>query len=216
MIKELLDLVNNNYHDFLSLGGSLYGGDEKVQEVRLGLLGFRREVEGLKRKVEAKRTEVEALIAKRKSIRRDIQLGRTLLELDQRLAELEKDLMLVSTTPTDLGRGKDSDASSDSEGESDEDHGISLSKLQRHAQQYVYITRLRNRVGTDHPFVSKQQDQVAKLRNTVLLDLSTALKQAHRSEIANEGQVLKIIEVYKNMGEIGEAIHLLKENKRGS
>ena len=216
MVKELLDLVNNNYQDFLSLGGSLQGGDEKVEEVRLGLLGFRRDVEGLKSKVEGKRTEVEALIAKRKSIRRDIQLGRTLLEIDQRLAELEKKLMLVSTTPADLGPGKDSDASSDSGGESDEAHGISLSKLQRHAQQYVHITRLMTRVGANHPFVSKRQGQVAKLRKTVLLDLSTALKQAHRSETANEGQILKVLEVYKNIDEIGEAVHLLRENHKGS
>ena len=215
MIKELLDLVNNDYQDFLSLGGSLKGGDEKVEEVRLGLLGFRRDVEGLKSKVESKRTEVDALIAKRKAIRRDMQLGRTLLEIDQRLAELEKKLMLVSPDPADLGRGKDSDASSDSGGESDEEHGISLSKLQRRAQQYVYITRLMTRAGADHPFVSKRQEQVARLKNTVLLDLSTALKQAHRSVIANEGQLLKIIEVYKSIGEIGEAIHLLKENKKG-
>lgn len=216
MIKELLDLVNNKYQDFLSLGGSLKGGDEKVEEVRLGLLGFRRDVEGLKSKVEGKRMEVEALIAKRKTIKRDINLGRTLLEIDQRLAELEKKLMLVLTTPADLGREKDSDASIDSGGESDEEHGISLSKLQRHAQQYVYITRLMTRVGADHPFVSKRQEQVAKLRNTVLLDLSTALKQAHRSEIANEAHVLKILEIYESLGEIGEAVHLLKENKRGS
>ena len=216
LIKELLDLVNNNYQDFLLLGGSLKGGDEKVEEVRLGLLAFRRDVEGLQSKVEEKRMEVEALIAKRKTIRRDIQLGRTLLEIDQRLAELEKKLMLVLNTPADLERGKDSDVSSDSGGESDEENGISLSKLRQHAQQYVYITRLMTRAGTDHPFLSKRQEQVAKLRNTVLLDLRTALKQARRSEIANEGRIWKILEIYKSLGEIGEAVHLLKENKKGS
>ncbi|KAL8793085.1 MAG: hypothetical protein Q9195_004291 [Heterodermia aff. obscurata] len=216
LVKELLDLVNSNYQDFSSLGGSLKGGDEKVEEVRLGLLGFRRDVEGLKTKVEGERTQVEALVAKRQTIRRDIQFGRMLLEIDQRLAELEKKLMLVLTTPAELGGGKDSDASSDSGGESDEEHGISLSKLQRHAQQYVYVTRLMVKIGVDHPFVSMRQGQVAKLRNTVLLDLSTALKQAHRSETANEGQLLKVLEIYKNMGEIGEAVHLLKENRRGS
>ena len=208
--------MNNNYQDFLLLGGSLKGGDEKVEEVRLGLLAFRRDVEGLQGKVEDKRMEVEALIAKRKTIRRDIQLGRTLLEIDQRLAELEKNLMLVLTTPADLKPGKVSDVSSDSGGESDEEHGISLSKLRQHAQQYVYITRLMTRAGADHPFLSKRQEQVAKLRNTVLLDLSTALKHARRSEIANEGQIWKILEIYKSLGEIGEAVHLMKENKRGS
>jgi hypothetical protein len=40
--KELLDLVNSNYQDFLNLGNSLHGGEEKVEEVRIGLLGFRK------------------------------------------------------------------------------------------------------------------------------------------------------------------------------
>ena len=37
--KELLDLVNTNYEQFLSLGSDLKGGEEKVEDVRVGLLG---------------------------------------------------------------------------------------------------------------------------------------------------------------------------------
>src|SRR5580700_8340667 len=48
--KELLDLVNTNYEEFLSLGSDLKGGEEKVQDVRVGLLGFKRGVEDVRAK----------------------------------------------------------------------------------------------------------------------------------------------------------------------
>lgn len=208
--------MNNNYQDFLSLGGSLKGGDERIEEVKLGLLGFRRDVEGLKSKVESRKIEVEALVDERKVIRRDIQLGRMLLEIDQRLLELEEKLMLVSVNPTASGRENGSELTSDSAGESDEEQSISLSRLKRHAQQYVYVTRLMDKVGMDHPFVSKQLDRTMKVKNTILLDLSTALRQTQSPPIADQSRILRILDVYSDMGKISEAVHLLRESKRRS
>ena len=57
--KELLDLVNTNYEQFLSLGSDLKGGEEKVEDVRVGLLGFKRGVEDVRGKVRERRGEVE-------------------------------------------------------------------------------------------------------------------------------------------------------------
>ena len=54
--------MNEKYQDFLSLGSSLRGGEDKIEEVRLGLLGFRRDVEGLRDMVEERRKEVEGLL----------------------------------------------------------------------------------------------------------------------------------------------------------
>lgn len=86
--------MNNNYQDFLSLGSSLQGGGEKVEEVRMGLLGFKREIKSLKDNIDERKKEIEMLVNERKAIRQDIQLGRTLLDVDQRLRELEERLMI--------------------------------------------------------------------------------------------------------------------------
>ena len=208
-----MDLVNNNYQDFLSLGGSLKGGEEKIEEVKLGLLGFWRDVEGLKARVGSRKTEIEVLISERRLIQRDIQLGRTLLEVDQRLSDLEEKLMLVSVK--DRIR-KDSAGSSDSGEESDEEQGISLLRLQRHVHRYVCIRRLMERVGFEHPFILKQEDRTLRIKKTVLLDLTTALKQAQNPDNINQSRVLKLLKIYSDMGEIGEAIRLLKEGKKRS
>jgi hypothetical protein len=39
---ELLELVNGNYTAFLSLGGELKGGEDRVEDVKVALLAFRR------------------------------------------------------------------------------------------------------------------------------------------------------------------------------
>lgn len=214
--KELLDLVNENYQDFLSLGSSLKGGDEKVEEVRLGLLGFRREVEGLRGKVDGRRQEVEELVHERKRIRESVQVGRRLLEIERKIGELEGRLMLASTIPQKAAVNEEEVILSESEEESDEEesNGISIPRLQRHMEQYLYIKGSMERIGPEHPFLIKQEERVLRLKQTVLLDLNSALKQAVAGGENMRGELLKLLGIYKQMGEANEAMQVLKESKR--
>ncbi len=215
--KELLDLVNENYQDFLSLGSSLKGGDEKVEEVRLGLLGFRREVEGLKGKVDGRRKEVEELVEERKTIRENVQVGRRLLEIERKIGELEGRLMLALTSPRNAEVNEEGMFLSESEEESDEEPestGVGIPRLRKHMEQYTYIKGLIGRTGPEHPFLVKQEERVLRLKQTVLLDLNNALKQAVAGGEDMKGDLLKLLGIYKQMGEASEAMQILKESKR--
>src|SRR5436305_13905624 len=94
--RELLDLVNTHYQGFLSLGESLNGGEEKVEEVRVGLLGFRNDVTGVRDSLRSRRVEVQGLLKQRKDVRMQIGIGQSLLEVAERLEELEERLMVTS------------------------------------------------------------------------------------------------------------------------
>lgn len=215
--KELLDLVNEDYQDFLSLGSSLKGGDEKVEEVRLGLLSFRREVEGLRGKVDGRRMEVEGLVGERKRIRDSVQIGRTLLEIERKIGELEGHLMLASTVPPKAKVHEEGMVPSESEEESDEDtenNGIGIPRLRRHMEQFMYIKGSMERTGPEHPFLVKQEERVLRLKQTVLLDLNSALKQAVSGGEHMRGDLLKLLGIYKQMGQASEAMQVLKESKR--
>ena len=215
--KELLDLVNENYQDFLSLGSSLRGGDEKVEEVRLGLLGFRREVEGLRGKVDGRRQEVAELVEERKRIRESVQVGRRLLEVERKIGELEGMLMLASGDPRTAEVNEEGPVLSESEEESEEEpesNGIGILRLRRHMEQYMYIKGLMNRTGPEHPFLVKLEERVLRLRQTVLLDLNSALKQAVAGGEDMRGDLLKLLGIYKQMGEASEAMQVLKESER--
>ncbi|KAM3087580.1 hypothetical protein ACMFMG_001660 [Clarireedia jacksonii] len=181
--KELLDLVNTNYEQFLSLGSDLKGGEEKVEDVRMGLLGFKRGVEDVRGKVRERKVEVEGLLGEKKGVSKDIALGRKLLEVDSRLEELEDSLMVAS-----LGRsphGLDDSWSEDEEDEEEEEgeltsnmNGTSTKKLQRFVLDYRSIEHLTTTVGLEHPFIAAQEPRLLRLRNTIVLDLNAALKQA--------------------------------------
>ncbi|KAL9069318.1 MAG: hypothetical protein Q9161_005598 [Pseudevernia consocians] len=215
--KELLDLVNENYQEFLSLGSSLKGGDEKVEEVRLGLLGFRREVEGLQDKVDGRRKEVEELVEARKSISESVQVGRRLLETERKIGELEGRLLIASTGPGKAEVNEEDMVLSESEEESDEEpesNGIGIPRLRRHMEQYMYIKGLIERTGPDYPFLVKQEERVLRLKQTVVLDLNSALKQAVAGNEDMRGDLLKLLGIYKQMGEASEAMQILKESKR--
>ena len=197
------------------MGSSLKGGDEKVEEVRVGLLGFKREIEGLRGKVDGRRGEVEGLVGERKRIREQIQVGRQLLEVETRIGELESRLMLASDGER-KGEGNEEDELSESEGESEEDEetaGIAVPRLRRHMEQYMCIRQLFEKIGDDHPFLVKQEERVLRLKQTLLLDLNSALKQAIAGGEEMKGDLLKLLGIYKQMGQAHEAINVLKESK---
>ena len=76
-----------------------------MEEVRLGLLGFQREVKGVRGKVLKREKEVAQWLAERKRVRRQIALWRGLLEWEERLGRLEARLMLADGSPP--GRDQD-------------------------------------------------------------------------------------------------------------
>lgn len=225
--RELLDLVNENYQDFLSLGIALQGGEEKVEQVRVGLLTFQRDVQSIRDKVDARYREVEQLVEEKKRLRKNANVGRALLDYADRVDELERKLMIGDTTPVRQGdAAKDLDTDSDlldSESEESEDDAIpngasatplvSLKRLEHHIQKYVYLTRLSSRIGDDHPFLVSQQPRLSKIRSAVLLDLKTALEQAKIAGEKRDTKTLAVLRLYKLMGEDTSAVSALKNLK---
>lgn len=184
--------------------------------MRLGLLGFRREVEVLKGKVEGRRKEVEELVDERKAVREQVQVGRGLLEVDRKIEELEERLMLASKhSKDDLENGEDHELSGSEEesDEAEEGTGIPVLRLRKHVEQYLQIQRSIARLGSEHPFLVRQEERVLRLKQTVLLDLSSALKQAAGISDENRASQMQILAIYKQMGEEHEAMAVLKKSR---
>ncbi|OJJ69357.1 hypothetical protein ASPBRDRAFT_57044 [Aspergillus brasiliensis CBS 101740] len=225
--RELLDLVNENYQDFLSLGSALNGGEEKVEQVRVGLLAFQRDVQSIRDKVEARQQEMVELLKEKKRLKTQANVGQALLDFADRVEELEKRLMIGDTPrPPQNGTPGESDSDSDliedDSDDSDDDelpNGatttslVSLKTLERHIQKYVYLTKLSSRIGDNHPFLQSQQPRMSKIRSAVLLDLKTALEQASHAGDKRDTKTLAVLRLYKLMGEDTTAVSALKTLK---
>ncbi|OQD71760.1 hypothetical protein PENPOL_c001G03443 [Penicillium polonicum] len=224
--KELLDLVNENYQDFLSLGSALRGGEEKVEGVKVGVLSFQRDVKAIRDKVEARRQEVEELLNEKRRLRTNADVGKDLLDYADRVEELEHRLMIgdkslqehaasdESDTESDLYSGESED--SDDDELADGTPAISLKRMERHAQKFVYLTSIAARVGEKHPFLLAQQPRVAKIKSTVLLDLKTALEQATAAgekQGKHDARTMAVLRLYELMGEDVSAVAALKNLK---
>ncbi|KAI5289363.1 hypothetical protein KEM54_004009 [Ascosphaera aggregata] len=131
---ELLDLVNENYVSFLHLGTSLHGGDEKVEEVRLGVLGFQKDVKGIRAEVDERAEKMRVLLEEKKMIKREVGMAHDLLDVATCVEEMEHRLMLDRDGKViDEGRldrqgnavskdeGDDYDDNDDDDGDDDDD-----------------------------------------------------------------------------------------------
>jgi hypothetical protein len=139
-----------------------------------------------------------------------------LLEVDSRLEELEDRLMVAS-----LGRSPNGleDSWSDEEDEEEElevdgvVNGTSAKKLQRFVLDYRNVEHLSTTIGLEHPFIASQQPRLLRLKNTIVLDLNTALKQAISQGEEAKPRLIKILGIYRDLGASDEAVKILKDVK---
>jgi hypothetical protein len=218
---ELLELVNANYASFLRLGDELRGGAERVGDVRVALLGFRRQVEEVRKLVGERRGEVGRVAGELERVRSAIEMGRGMVELDERVALLEGRLVVQS-----YGGGKDTRGEEDDEDgwwdevDSDEDEdggadagfvGSSPAKLESLVRSYVLIEQLADSLGRDLPFVRKMEERMLRCRNTILLDLSTALREARKAGARGHLRLLRYLALYALLDAETEVVRVLGE-----
>lgn len=207
--RELLDLVNGNYEEFLSLGGDLKGGEEKVEGVRVGLLGFQREIEAIRKAVQDRAKETAELLSEKKGLRKEIVLGRSLLEVHERLEELEEKLGIK------IKEGEEDDDEEDEDDE-DEDEDIpggssydsAVRRLRKQSEQYLMIVFQSSKIGLSHPFLVSLQPRVEEVRKTLILDISASLRQARSSNDRNA--VLGFSQVFGILDAQNDALKVLK------
>lgn len=214
---ELLELVNANYTSFLSLGSELKGGEDRVEDVRVALLGFRRAVEEIKGRVGERARDVGALNRELGGVRTEIEVGRKMLELDERVEALEGRLAVGGGGGKGTASDESDEEEDDNDDDDDDDSGIeegmvcsSAAKLAQLAKDYVAVDNLADAVGRDSPFVRKMEERMIRCRNTILLDLSTALKEAKRAGVTGQGKLLKLMGIYTLMDAQTEAVKALK------
>lgn len=207
--RELLDLVNGNYEEFLSLGGDLKGGEEKVEGVRVGLLGFQREVEGIRKAVQERAKETLELLQEKKGLRKDIVLGRALLEVHERLEELEEKLGIK----TKEGEEDDEDDEDEDDDETSSElesspYTSATKRLRKQSEQYLLIVCQSSKIGPSHPFLLSLQPRMDEVRKTLVLDLSASLRQAKSSNDRNA--MLGLSQVFGILDAQSDALKVLK------
>lgn len=211
MAKELLDLVNNEYQAFLTLGSDLQGGEEKVEEVRVGVLGFVKGVGGVKEAVVARKEVVAGLVKEREKIRNDKEFGLSLVEINTRIGELEEGLAVTSNGATEEDM---SDEDSDDDEDAEEEGGqpvLGVGRLERLVHSYLSILQLIEVTDPTHPFLVKQEERLMRINNILLLDLGTSLRQAKSIGLPAKSKLLRIVSLYGAMDEAKEAIKVLKD-----
>jgi conserved oligomeric Golgi complex subunit 2 len=211
-----LELVNNEYQAFLNLGRDLKGGEERVEGVRVGLLGFVNGVNGMKTGVKRRRDEVEQLVTEKEEIAKEAEKARALVEVHERIEGLEEALQ---------PKWADGQQEVPSEDDDDDEEGggelyggweasvgfLSFGRLKRLVGGYKDLRQMMEGIGMDHPFLVKQEERMMRIRNTLLLDLGAALRQVRSTGVAGHERLLQVAALYADINEEKEGLKVLKE-----
>lgn len=208
--KELVDLVNDNYTDFLSLGDKLKGGEDRIEEIRVGLLGFQRDVTGVRALIQQRSSDIQTLLQEKREVRKQIRNARNLLEIDERLEELESQLDLVSTHDSESTRMleitsdeklvdfgdwprewlQDSSGTHTFEVEGDSDEAQIPTRIATRLQKFQAVQLLASKCGEQSPFVLAQRDRVSQIKDALAKDFEVAIR--NQPDVRVKQQIIRM------------------------
>jgi hypothetical protein len=128
----------------------------------------------------------------KRSLKQEIMLGRALLEIAERIEDLEGHLMIGETMQRKSDNGLPDgntddetafDSFSDVSDDSDEEHSADeyrprVRRLERLVEQYLVVQVLASRHGAKHPFIVAQEERLHQIQVTLRLDIEATMKQA--------------------------------------
>jgi conserved oligomeric Golgi complex subunit 2 len=201
---ELHTLVNDEYAAFLSLGAALRGGEERCQEVKVGVMGFDKGVATVRNSVIDRRKEVERLLIERGQLIGEIANGRSVLAVAEKMQDLE-------------GQLEDGEWDSEDEDEDEESDGMSggVLRLKRLVSAYLGVKVQVENLGSQMhaTLLASFGERLANIRKTLLIDLGTALKQAKASKAQGASRLLQVLELYGSLDATQQALQILKSQK---
>lgn len=132
------------------------------------------------------------LMEDKRSLKQEIMLGRALLEIAERIEDLEGHLMIGETMQRKSDNGlpdgnTDDEAAFDSFSDSDEEYSADeyrprVRRLERLVEQYLVVQVLISRHGAEHPFIVAQEERLHQIQVTLRLDIEATMKQVQGTD----------------------------------
>ncbi|TPX37876.1 hypothetical protein SeLEV6574_g07840 [Synchytrium endobioticum] len=200
---ELIDLINRDYADFISLSTNLTGVDAVIKDIGSPLEAMHSQVTWVRSSLQQVISQLETQLKARSHIREKKATVHLLLSIHESFSKVEELLGIASTTPIN---GPTSDLTisntpshldsqilaqdtfaNDTDGKLIERVAIEFNQLQ------YFVSR-----GANLPYVSNIEWRISRVKDTLTSNLSKALKAAYLKVIAkpNDATAATILAQY--------------------
>ena len=166
--------MDEHYRDFVVLGSGLGDGigSESLEGVRVGLLGWEKEVRGLAGKVRVRRLEVEGAVDELREVRRQRSLAMKLVQLQSRIEDLELRLKierLQGETGDDEDMFSEEDEDIPGDGQEENEAASKLDSLTGLVEDYEELDSLTSDASiSSHPFAKLQRSRIRSIRESLV------------------------------------------------
>jgi hypothetical protein len=138
---------------------------------------------------------VASLMGDKRSLKQEIMLGRALLEIAERIEDLEGHLMIGETMQRKSDNGlpdgnTDDEAAFDSfsdEEYSADEYRPRVRRLERLVEQYLVVQVLISHHDAEHPFIVAQEERLHQIQVTLRLDIEATMKQVQGTGLIHGG-----------------------------
>jgi hypothetical protein len=148
--QELIEVINEDYGDFVGLGNSLTGGDSKVQDIKMDVLLFQGEVKKVRSELEKSVHDTDSLLKEKGRLTALEDRARQIILYVKRLNDIERRLS-----------------------------GLNSAQEVEEVGKSYFILKLLERQIVDqkgHPVIEDSYGRVARIKSTLLTMIDDTIK----------------------------------------
>ncbi|KAI8800635.1 oligomeric golgi complex component, COG2-domain-containing protein [Cladochytrium replicatum] len=177
--NELVELINQDYADFINLSTNLVGVDKMIEDLKRPLDKVRSDVLTVKSNLTSVIDSLESKLEKRASIREKKGVLQLFISIHESVGKIEE---LLEISSSRRRNGFDPVTNSEMEDESLNDGKL----IERVAIEYNQLQYLVSK-GKDLPFVTNIEWRINRIRDTLTTSLSRSLKSAIQTAMETPG-----------------------------
>ncbi|ODQ66382.1 hypothetical protein NADFUDRAFT_50299 [Nadsonia fulvescens var. elongata DSM 6958] len=187
--QELVNVINEDYGDFIELGQQLDGGVEKVASVETSLRSFRSDVNDIKTKLDDDTQLIDGLLSSQRKLSYLESQIRALITYEQKISDLELELV--------------------SEFDSENLRQVLIMNpilaMRSIVVSYLAVKKFPTVFPQpDHPMITSQVSRLGNLRTSINSRMKSLMAEAEPCD------KYELILLYRHLGEIKEGIKSLK------
>ncbi|KAJ3123098.1 Conserved oligomeric Golgi complex subunit 2 [Nowakowskiella sp. JEL0407] len=175
--NELVELINQDYADFINLSKNLVGVDKMIADLRRPLDKVKADVDVIHTNLKRVISELDEKLEKRGSIREKKACLLLFLGIHESVSKIEEMLNIT--------HHGDESFTSDETMDPPQDDG---KLIERVAIEYNQLQFLVSR-GKDTPFVSNIEWRITRIKDSITTSLSRALKQSYQQVLSTSTSV---------------------------
>ncbi|KAG4306120.1 hypothetical protein PORY_000108 [Pneumocystis oryctolagi] len=188
--NDFVEFVQDKYDDFFEFTNNILENENKMIDLSVYLTKFKNEIQNIRDTIQQNILRIDEELRKKNEI---YTLFTNLLNVNAMIEDMENLLSLIAN---------------------ESENNVEIVNLQELAKSYIFLKYYLSLIPPQHSFIEERKEKIQFLQKNMFNYLALALNE-YRKDTPNDENLLKVLQIYRELDASSEACHQLYNIKKG-